>query len=94
MKPLQWLALLVLAIGLIWAVMTAAVWAQSSSSYHLGWHSMDSGGGKASATSFRLVGSVGQTDAGELFSTNFRLQGGFQQAFSQQTRLYLPSIVH
>ena len=93
MQSRQRLALLVVAISLSLAMLTVAVWAQSSSSFELAWYSFD-GGGKASATHFRLAGAMGQADAGQLSSASYKLHGGFQQAFSHSSRLYLPSIVH
>ncbi len=94
MQSRQKLALLVVAISLSLAMLTAAAWAQSSNSFELAWHSFDGGGGKASAVHFRLAGTIGQADAGQLSSASYKLRGGFQQAFSQPSRLFLPSIMH
>ncbi len=95
MKKRLRIILLVAAVTL--ALGFAAVHAQSTGTatgYHLGWWSVDSGGGQLSAGGYVLNGTVGQPDAGvPLTAGGYTLTGGFWSGPTVlHHSLYLPVV--
>ena len=79
MKQLPFHLLAAFAVLFALVALGAAALAQSSASFDLSWHSVDSGGGQASSASFQLSGVIGQMDAAALASASYKVTGGFLQ---------------
>lgn len=71
-----------LASAALAALAPAVTVAQSSSaSYQIPRQSIDGGGGRATSTSYTLLGTIGQSDAGPtMTSASYTLRGGFHLA--------------
>ena len=69
---------------------TSLAIAQTGGGFDLSWHTIDSGGGSGSGSSFTLNGTVGQPDAGRMTGGGYSLSGGFWPAGAASYTIYLP----
>jgi hypothetical protein len=92
----------VLALFLVLAIGTIAVYAQAGGGYDLTWNTVDAGGATrytAAAGGYSLSGTAGQPDAARWSGGGYALAGGFWHAAPAGTTpggagaVYLPIIV-
>jgi hypothetical protein len=90
--------LIVIVLALLFMT-TAAILAQSSGNFNLGWHVVGSGSGESASAHYKMQGTTGQTFAGppKSNSSSFIINSGFwlgsRDSDNGGTAVYMPAIL-
>jgi hypothetical protein len=88
--------LMVIVLALLFMT-SAALLAQSSANFNLGWHVIGSGGGESTSAHYRVNGSMGQSLASPPKSSNasFTLNSGywFNGSNGGEIAIYMPAVL-